>query len=139
MLCRQTGLPFCHSLLLGGPGETMDTVRTTLDTINKTSPTAVICMIGIRIFPHTRLSGIAREEGLIGPDEDFLKPHFYLSPHIKEEILPFVEHFAKDHPNWIFPGLKININRELQQKLRRFGIKGPLWEYMRIGRHYRKQ
>ena len=54
--CRQVGMSFCHSLMLGGPGETMDTVRATLDTVDGMSPTAVICMIGIRVFPRTRLS-----------------------------------------------------------------------------------
>ena len=138
-LCRQMGMSFCHSLLLGGPGETLDTVKATLEAVDGMSPTAVICMIGIRIFPHTRLALIAREEGMIKPDEDFLKPVFYLSPHVKEEILPLMEAFAKDHPNWIFPGLKINMNHDLQKKLRRFGVKGPLWEHMRLGRHYRKR
>jgi radical SAM superfamily enzyme YgiQ (UPF0313 family) len=138
-LCHQAGMPFCHSLLLGGPGETLETVHATLDAIAAMSPTAVICMIGIRVFPHTRLAHIAQEEGMIGPGEDFLRPVFYLSPHIKEEILPLIEAFAQAHPNWIFPGLKINMNHELQKKLRRFGIKGPLWEYMRVGRHYHKK
>jgi radical SAM superfamily enzyme YgiQ (UPF0313 family) len=137
-ICRQAGMPFCHSLLLGGPGETVETIRATLDTVDALSPTAVICMIGIRVFPHTRLARIAQAEGMLEPNEDFLKPVFYLSPPVKDEVLPLVETFAKDHPNWIFPGMKINMNTELQHKLRRFGIKGPLWEYMGRGKYYRK-
>jgi len=66
----------------------METVRQTLDAINNMSPTAVICMIGIRISPKTRLSLIGIEEGVIGPKEDFLKPVFYLSYAIENEILP---------------------------------------------------
>ena len=137
-VCHQLGIPFCHSLLLGGPGETMETVHQTLDAILDVSPAAVICMIGIRVFPKTRLSLIAMEEGMIGPEEDFLKPVFYLSPAIENEVLPFIEQFSKQNPTWIFPGLNININTELQKKLRRFGIKGPLWEYMKIGERFRK-
>jgi radical SAM superfamily enzyme YgiQ (UPF0313 family) len=138
-ICKKSGISFCHNLLLGGPGETMETVHQTLDAINKMSPTAVICMIGIRVFPNTRLSLIAMEEEMIGPEEDFLKPVFYLSPAIKNEILPFVEKFSKENPTWIFPGLNININVELQKKLRRFGIKGPLWEHMKVGERFRKK
>jgi len=137
-VCQQSGLSFCHSLLLGGPGETMETVHQTLHTVLDMSPTAVICMIGIRVFPKTGLSHIAMEEGMIGPGEDFLKPVFYLSPAIEEEILPFIEEFSKENPTWIFPGLNINMNVELQKKLRRFGIKGPLWEYMKTGERFRK-
>jgi radical SAM superfamily enzyme YgiQ (UPF0313 family) len=138
-ICQQSGISFCHSLLLGGPGETMETVHQTLDLIRDMSPTAVICMIGIRVFPKTRLSLIAMEEGVIGPKEDFLKPVFYLSSAIENEILPFIEKFSKENPTWIFPGLNININVELQKKLRRFGVKGPLWEYMKTGERFRKK
>jgi len=138
-ICKKSGLSFCHNLLLGGPGETMETVHQTLDAINNMSPTAVICMIGIRVFPKTRLSFIAMEEEMIGIEEDFLKPVFYLSPAIENEILPFIEGFSKENPTWIFPGLNINITVELQKKLRRFGIKGPLWEHMKIGKRFRKK
>ncbi len=137
-ICRRSGISFCHSLLLGGPGETMETVRRTLDAILGMSPTAAICMIGLRVFPKTKLSMIAREEGMINPEEDFLKPVFYISPEIKNEILPYIKNFSKKHPTWIFPGLEVNINVELQNKLRRFGVKGPLWEHMRAGARYRK-
>jgi radical SAM superfamily enzyme YgiQ (UPF0313 family) len=135
-VCRQFGISFCHSVLLGGPGETMETVNQTLGAILDMSPTAAICMIGIRVFPKTKLSLIAEEEGMIDLKKGFLKPIFYISPAIKEEILPFVNEFSKKHPSWIFPGLNININVELQKKLRRFGIKGPLWEHMKIGKKF---
>ena len=134
--CRKSGISFCHSLLLGGPGETMETVNQTFEAILEMSPTATICMIGIRIFPKTKLSVIAEGEGMIDPKEDFLRPAFYISPSIKEDILPFVDKFSKTHQTWIFPGLNININVELQKKLRRFGIKGPLWEHMKIGKKF---
>jgi len=138
-ICQQSGMSFCHSLLLGGPGETMETVHQTFDTILDTSPTAVICMIGIRIFPNTRLSAIATEEGIVGADTDFLKPVFYLSPAIENDILTFIEEFSKKNPTWIFPGLNINMNVELQKKLRRFGVKGPLWEYMKTGERFKNR
>lgn len=138
-LCREAGMPFCHSLLLGGPGETMATVRETVQVVNDMSPTAVICMIGIRVFPKTRLAQVAVEEGRISPNANFLDPVFYLSKDIEEEILPFIEDFSKGNPTWIFPGLNINMNVALQKKLRRFGVKGPLWEYMKMGERFRKR
>jgi radical SAM superfamily enzyme YgiQ (UPF0313 family) len=137
-LCRSSGMSFCHSLLLGGPGETMESAQQTMDTIADMSPTAVICMIGIRVFPKTALHAIALNEGMTSPEEDFLKPVFYLSPATGEGIFPLVERFSKENPNWIFPGLNINMDVNLQKKLRRFGIKGPLWEHMKIGERFRK-
>ena len=49
-------------------------------------------------------------------------------------LIQIIKEFSKKHPTWIFPGLNININVELQKKLRRFGVKGPLWEHMKIGK-----
>jgi radical SAM superfamily enzyme YgiQ (UPF0313 family) len=130
-ICRQAGLPFCHSLLLAGPGETMASVRETLENVLSFSATAVICMAGIRIFPGTHLAIVAEQEGLVDSQTDFLTPQFYLAPAVRDEILPFLTDFAKEHPDWIFPGLNIQMNTGLQEKLRRFGIKGPLWEHMK--------
>jgi radical SAM superfamily enzyme YgiQ (UPF0313 family) len=137
-ICHQYDLSFCHSLLIGGPGETMQTVQQTLDAIVDMSPTAVVCMVGIRVFPGTRLFEIALKEGVLTPDDDLLEPFFYLSPAIADGILPLVEQFSKAHPTWIFPGMGINIDRALQKKIRRLGARGPLWEYMRMGKRFQR-
>ncbi len=137
-ICRSSGLSFCHSLLIGGPGETVETVQRTFDAILSMSPTAVVCMVGIRIFPGTRLFEMAGKEGSIQADQNLLEPCFYLSPAIKDTVLPFVEAFAKKNPTWIFPGMEININRKLQKKIRRLGARGPLWEYMKMGQHFKR-
>jgi len=137
--CRGSDLSFCHSLLIGGPGETMETVQRTFDAILAMAPTAVICMVGIRVFPGTRLFEIARKEGGLPSHQDLLKPFFYLSPAIRDTILPFVKRFSKDQSTWIFPGVGININRTLQKKIRRLGARGPLWEYMRMGQRLIKR
>ncbi|MBW1721627.1 MAG: cobalamin-dependent protein [Deltaproteobacteria bacterium] len=133
-ICRHSGMPFCHSLLLGGPGENLDTARRSLETVRTMEPTAVICMVGIRVFPGTRLARLGEREGIPDPASDLLNPVFYLAPGLEEEILSLVEEFSRDNPTWIFPGLNINMNHDLQRKLRRFGLKGPLWEYMARGR-----
>lgn len=137
-ICNEVDIPFCHSLLLGGPGETMDTVKATFDTVLQTSPTAVICMIGIRVFPNTRLAKIAKNEGVVSPGNNYLEPVFYLSSHIEDQIIPFIEAFSKEHKTWIFPGLNINMNEVIQKKLRKFGIKGPMWEYMERAKKYKQ-
>jgi radical SAM superfamily enzyme YgiQ (UPF0313 family) len=136
-ICLAAGMPFCHSLLLGGPGETMATVKQTLEAVLDMSPTAVICMVGIRIFPKTKLALIAMNEGIVDAATNFLSPVFYLSAAIENDILPFISAFSKKNPTWIFPGLNLNINETMQRKLRRFGVKGPLWEHMKTGKRFR--
>jgi hypothetical protein len=51
---------------------------------------------------------------------------------MKEVILERARRHSAGHPNWIFPGLGINVSPHLQAKLRRIGVKGPLWEHMKI-------
>jgi radical SAM superfamily enzyme YgiQ (UPF0313 family) len=131
---REAGLEVCHSLSLGAPGETEETLQETIGLMEKISPTAVIAMLGLRIFPGTGLARLAQEEGILSPSHDFLRPTFYLAQQVKEKITELAHKMAASHPNWIFPGLGINISPRLQSKLRKIGVKGPLWEHMKIMR-----
>jgi radical SAM superfamily enzyme YgiQ (UPF0313 family) len=134
---REAGLEVCHSLSLGAPGETEETLQETIELMEKVSPTAVIAMLGLRIFPGTGLARLAQEEGMISSSHDFLQPTFYLAPQLKEKITKLAQEMAASHPNWIFPGLGINVSPRLQSKLRKIGVKGPLWEHMKIMRERR--
>jgi len=65
-------------LLLGGPGETKASVEESLAFTDSLGLDAVKVTIGIRIYPYTRLSEIAAEEGMIAEDDDLLFPRFYI-------------------------------------------------------------
>ncbi len=133
-VARDAGLEVCHSLSLGAPGETGDTLEETFSLMEEVTPTAVIAMVGLRVFPGTGLARLAVDEKMMSPDHDMLEPFFYVAPAVKDHILEIVHRHAETHPNWIFPGLGINVSPSLQSKLRKFGIKGPLWEHMKIMR-----
>jgi radical SAM superfamily enzyme YgiQ (UPF0313 family) len=131
-VARQAGLEVCHSLSLGAPGETEETLRETFDLMEEVSPTAVIAMVGLRIFPKTELAQVAKEERILSPGQDLLEPAFYVAPGVKDRILDLVLDEAAIHPNWILPGLNLHYSEKLGAKLRRLGVKGPLWEYMKV-------
>ena len=133
-VAREAGLEVCHSLSLGAPGETEETMEETFRLMEEISPTAVIAMVGLRIFPGTGLARQAEAEGLLDPAADFLEPVFYLAPAVKDRVVETARRWAAHHPNWILPGLSINVSLRLQSKLRRIGVKGPLWEHMKIMR-----
>ena len=133
-LCHKVDLPFCHSLVFGGPGETRETIRDTLSLMEEVSPTAVIAMVGIRLFPGTKLAEIAAPRDLILSDKTMLEPTFYLAESVRPFVLDLLHGHAEDNKHWILPGSNVNIDRKLQEKLRRFGLKGPLWEHMQIRR-----
>jgi radical SAM superfamily enzyme YgiQ (UPF0313 family) len=127
--CREAGLNFALYLLLGGPGEDEATLRETIDLVDRLDPTAVIVMQGIRIYPGTPLQGIAVQEGLIARDDNLLEPRFYISPLIgPERLIEIVTGAAMKRRGWIVPGLEINISPLLMEGIRKFGLRGPLWE-----------
>ncbi|MEO2169787.1 MAG: radical SAM protein, partial [bacterium] len=130
-LCHKYGLRFCHSLIFGGPGETMATVQETLDLMDEVKPTAVIAMTGIRILPGTEMVRIACEDGVLEPDDDLLYPRFYIAPTFEADLIEKVEAYANTHANWIVPGKGIKTNVAVLQKLRDHKIKGQLWRLLR--------
>jgi len=133
-LCHKVGLSSCHSLILGGPGESKESLQETFTLMDEVSPTAVIAMVGIRLFPGTKLADFASPEDLLIEDDSMLKPTFYLAESVRPFVLDMLYEHVKENKNWILPGSNVNIDRRLQEKLRRFGLKGPLWEHMQVRR-----
>ena len=133
-LCHKVGLSSCHSLVFGGPGESKESLQETFALMDEVSPTAVIAMVGIRLFPGTKLADFASPVDLIIEDNSMLKPTFYLAQSVRPFVLDILYEHVKENKNWILPGSNVNIDRRLQEKLRRFGLKGPLWEHMQVRR-----
>jgi radical SAM superfamily enzyme YgiQ (UPF0313 family) len=130
-LCQQYGVKFCHSLIFGGPGETVETVEQTLALMEELKPTAVIAFTGIRVLPGTGMVDIALRDGQIDTDDNLLHPKFFISRSLGEELIGRIEGYAANHSNWIVPGKGIKTNIQLLQKLRDKKIKGQLWRLLR--------
>ena len=56
---------------------------------------------GIRIYPHTPLARIAVEEGFISPEDNLLKPRFYLARDLEEWLPETVKSWMDVRPNWV--------------------------------------
>lgn len=123
-------LHVAHYILLGGPGETRETIRETLSNAEKLSRTVLFFFCGIRIYPYTKIYDLALQEGQISASDDLLAPVFYQSRSIKaEEIQRLVERQAKGRENWIIGSGGFQAAR-LMARLHQKGYIGPLWEYM---------
>jgi radical SAM superfamily enzyme YgiQ (UPF0313 family) len=123
-------LHVAHYILLGGPGETSDTVGETLTNAAKLARTVIFFFCGIRIYPHTQIYDRALREGQISESDDLLEPAFYQSRFIKsEEILRMVEKHAKGRENWII-GSGGDKTARLVAHLHKQGHSGPLWEHL---------
>jgi len=126
--CKVIDLPNAHYIIIGGPEEDYSTLRETILLFEKLKPTAIISLLGIRIYPKTHLHYRAIKEGIIEKERNLLEPVFYLSPALESEnLLQYVSDYARGHQNWIVPGLNIRCDSNLMALLRKMGNKGPLW------------
>jgi hypothetical protein len=87
-------------LLLGGPGETGQTVMESLQFVDSLELEMVKVTIGIRIYPDTELARHARRIGKLSADDDLLSPRFYIENGMEAWLRKTVEVWMKDRPNW---------------------------------------
>lgn len=127
-ICSKLKVNQCHYLLFGGPGEDEETIEESFHLMDQLDPTAVIAMLGIRIYPGTELERIALSQGVIRQDSRLIYPHFYISPKLEGKLNKIIQEKALERKRWIVPGLEINITKNLMEQIRRFRIRGPLWE-----------
>jgi radical SAM superfamily enzyme YgiQ (UPF0313 family) len=103
-ILRQNNLPVMWFFILGGPGETAETLHETCDFIeNNIHDLDLVSLFeGLRIYPGTPLYTLAINEGYVNRDQSLLKPFFYNSKMtgngIQQEILA---ERKKTHANWI--------------------------------------
>ena len=98
---RACGIRRMGFLLLGGPGETRRSVEESLVFADSLDLDALKITIGVRIYPHTRLADQARQEGVIGDEDDLLVPRFYLAAGLEDWITETVALRAGTRPHWI--------------------------------------
>jgi radical SAM superfamily enzyme YgiQ (UPF0313 family) len=127
-LCSKLNMNHCHYLLFGGPGEDEETIEESFQLMDQLDPTAIIAMLGIRIYPGTELEQVSLSQGMIQKDTNLILPHFYISPALGGKLEGIIREKALERKQWIVPGLEINISQNLMEGIRRFGIRGPLWE-----------
>jgi radical SAM superfamily enzyme YgiQ (UPF0313 family) len=129
-ICRERGLPFCHSVVFGGEGETWDTVAETIAVMDACRPTAVNAMCGVRVYPHTPLAETLIGRGEVPSVEALYEPWFYFAPAVREGLADAVAAAARARGNWLLPGLRISNDEQLFLTLRGRGLKGDLWRYV---------
>lgn len=127
-ICSKLEVNQCHYLLFGGPGENEETIEDSFQLMDRVNPTAVIAMLGIRIYPGTELERIALSENVVHQEANLIYPHFYISQKLGGRLSEVVQEKALARQRWIVPGLEINITRNLIEQIRKFRIRGPLWE-----------
>jgi radical SAM superfamily enzyme YgiQ (UPF0313 family) len=124
-ICYELGIFYAHFLILGGIGETEQTLDETFENSKQLKHTVFFPFIGMRIYPNTELYEIAKTENLISK-ANHLQPIYYISSNCNLETL--VERSKQTGKRWVFPDEEKN---PVIDKLRAKKRRGPLWEYLR--------
>jgi radical SAM superfamily enzyme YgiQ (UPF0313 family) len=147
-LARKHGFAFMFDLLLGGPGETRETIRETIELMKKASPDRVGISLGLRLYRGTALARkVVGEEGF-GPEnknlrgailgnEEMLQPVFYLSAGLGEDGEEFLEKEIAGDPRFLLGSRKnvernynYNENSRLMEAIHQ-GYRGAFWDILR--------
>jgi radical SAM superfamily enzyme YgiQ (UPF0313 family) len=96
----EAGIERMGFLLLGGPGETNDSVEESLSFADSLRLEALKITVGLRIYPHTPLAGTALAEGVIRAEDDLLLPKFYLTPELRDWLPERVATYRVSRP-WV--------------------------------------
>ena len=97
-LLKTYGIKRMGFLLLGGPGETKETVLESLTFADSLKLDMLKLTVGIRIYPGTLLEKIAREEDLIAEEDDLLLPKFYLAKGLEGWLDPTIRTWMAKRP-----------------------------------------
>ncbi|MFA5375805.1 MAG: radical SAM protein [Dehalococcoidia bacterium] len=144
-ICRRSGLIFMYDLLLGGPGETRDSLRETIEAMKRMSPHRVGASLGVRVYPKTKLAKMILQQGPVESNPDlhgerdgsFLAPVFYLSPELGEDASRYLEGLIGGDERFMFMAGKAsntnynyNANTILVDAIRD-GYRGAFWDILR--------
>ncbi len=125
---KKAGLNVCHYFLLGGPGESLDSIEETLENAERLVSAVFFFFCGIRIYPGTELYNIALAEGRVSPDDSLLKPVYYQADGVSpSEIEDMIIKKAAGRRNWVIGSGGSEMNR-IMARLYSRGRVGPLWE-----------
>ena len=98
------GLNYMFDLLVGGPGEREETVRTTVDKVKELNIPLAGIAVGIRVYPETPLGqAIANgsiQEGL-HPGGGLSEPFFYLSPALGSDASALINELVAGDPRFL--------------------------------------
>lgn len=148
-LCRRYGIPFMLDLLLGGPGETPETMARAVELVREVDAPCAGAALGLRVYEGTTLATRMRSNGplestpgIVGPVEGnagLLRPVFYMSPALGDDPQAILDRLIDGDPRFFRGGpseagadYNYNNNTALEAAIAA-GARGAFWEILRRG------
>lgn len=146
-ICHDHGFAFMFDLLLGGPGETGETMRETVELMKALEVPCVGVSLGVRIYAGTRLAAQVIKAGLnkgnralrgrIENNPGFLEPLYYLSPELGDDAESQLRRLIGEDKRFFFgsrdersDNYNYNDNAVLVEAIQR-GYRGAFWDILR--------
>jgi radical SAM superfamily enzyme YgiQ (UPF0313 family) len=130
------GIGVLWIFLVGGPGETAETLEETLRFAawRLGHGDAVYITVGVRVYPGTTLQRIAIDDGVIAPDDPLLVPTFYHASALPlTQAVNRLRAFASDHPRFMFSAdSRSPVLPLLTRTASLLRLPRPHWRYMGI-------
>jgi radical SAM superfamily enzyme YgiQ (UPF0313 family) len=100
----ESGIPFGLSILIGGPGETPQTISETFSLVdNYKMITRIWVSIGIYLWTHhQKILDVAREQGQLNDDNELFNGAYYISPELSEDFMMSFIESLKSRSNCLF-------------------------------------
>jgi radical SAM superfamily enzyme YgiQ (UPF0313 family) len=133
---ERAGMGVLWIFLVGGPGETRETLAETLRFAawRMSRGDAAYLTVGLRIYPGTRLQRTAIDEGVIAADDPLLLPRFYFSSALGlDECLVTLRRFASAQPRFMFSAdSRSAVLPYLTRLASALHLPRPHWRYMAL-------
>jgi len=111
--CKKHGIRVMIDLMIGGPGETPETVAETIAFVKQIDPDCAGTALGIRIYPQTEIARIAASEGALetnpnirrryeGP-VDLFQPTFYIAHDLGDTPAALIRGLIDNDPRFFEP------------------------------------
>lgn len=125
-ICNTIGIYFAHFMIIGGYGETEQTIDEGFENSKRIENTVFFPYIGMRIYPGTRLQQLSIEEGLIQAGDDLLEPVYYVAGNINYDLLK--SKAEASGRRWVFPDEDV---ATVMNRMRKRKRKGSLWHHLK--------
>ena len=148
-ICLRHKIICMFDLLLGSPGETKQSIETTIHLMKKIKPDRVGISLGVRLYPMTPLGrkiietskgSLSKNPSLFGVLEDnesFLRPVYYCDVSLGEDVEDWLQDIVGDDPRFRLgrrteanPDYNYNDNPELTDAIK-CGHRGAYWDILR--------
>jgi len=128
-LAAEANIDHAHFLILGGPGETEQTIETTIANSKRLPNPTLMARVGMRVYPGTPLFDQLNADPARPQLPPLLKPYYYIAPPLTQDgVLNRLREAAAEMPYWIYDDPPPEYYK-MTERLRAKGVVGPLWSY----------